>query len=205
MQAVLDQIKLRQFDSLLDVGCGDGRFLREVSAIYPEKRILGVDYSDQAIHRARAFNPHIEYKCVNILNETLQEDFDIITLIETLEHIPLGQVPRFLEQLRKLMKPNGTLIICVPHSNLPIQMQHYQHFNSGSLDKLLSPLFAQRHYIPIDSKSYFIRGLHRLLGGAGRHFVITNRFVLRHFYRLYRRRFLYVSESNCMHIVAVCS
>jgi SAM-dependent methyltransferase len=149
-------------------------------------------------------NPHIAYIAQNIITEPLPHQADVVTLIETLEHIPLDAVPLFLERIAALLKPDSTLILTVPHKNLPFQRQHYQHFDSASLDALLSPLFSFRHFIPIDSDAFLIRALHRLLGGQGSHFVITNRFIWKQFYRLYRERFLYVTEAHCMHLLAVC-
>ena len=67
MRAVLAQLADVQFDSLVDIWCGDGRFLREVSQVYLGKSLLGVDYSHRAISLAQAMNPALEYDCVNIL------------------------------------------------------------------------------------------------------------------------------------------
>ncbi|MBC8252913.1 MAG: anion permease, partial [Ardenticatenia bacterium] len=45
IQVVLDQLRKLSFETLVDIGCGDGRFLREAKARFPEARMLGVDYS----------------------------------------------------------------------------------------------------------------------------------------------------------------
>lgn len=43
MEVVLNQINSWTFDSLVDVGCGDGRFLRELAAERPAIDTLGID------------------------------------------------------------------------------------------------------------------------------------------------------------------
>jgi ubiquinone/menaquinone biosynthesis C-methylase UbiE len=59
LQVVFDILDREGFDSLLDVGCGDGRFLRETDQRYGNKKILGIDYSETAISLAKRMNPHL--------------------------------------------------------------------------------------------------------------------------------------------------
>ena len=75
LRVVIDQLNKISFNSLLDIGCGEGRFLREVSQHYPEKTFVGLDYSTKAINLAKAFNPQLDYRCLNILKEEFVERF----------------------------------------------------------------------------------------------------------------------------------
>ena len=52
MQVVMDLLEQEEFGSLVDIGCGDGRFLCEIARQYPNKHIAGVDYSERAIRLA---------------------------------------------------------------------------------------------------------------------------------------------------------
>src|SRR5437870_12131964 len=52
LRFVLTRLERVEFDSLLDVGCGEGRFLREVSKRFEGKRLLGVDFSARAVEYA---------------------------------------------------------------------------------------------------------------------------------------------------------
>jgi len=85
LQIVIDQLKDRQFESLVDVGCGDGRLLKELTLLYPEKRLLGVDYSQRAILLAQALNPSLDYDVVDIIENPLLERFDVVTLVTLLQ------------------------------------------------------------------------------------------------------------------------
>ena len=69
IKVVSDQIAKYNFDSIIDIGCGDGRFLAEISRLYPNRYYCGIDYSKRAINLAKAFNPHIDYQYLNILEE----------------------------------------------------------------------------------------------------------------------------------------
>ena len=96
----LSKIETLPFDSLLDVGCGDGKFLAEVLKSFPSKKLVGVDLSERAIMFARAFNPNIEFICGDITNPSLiDKRFHIVTLIETLEHLSPTELPKFVKIL----------------------------------------------------------------------------------------------------------
>ena len=205
MQVVLDQLKKEVFESLLDVGCGDGRFLREVTNHYPDIKSLGVDYSEQAIRLAKAMNPSLHYRATNILDERLFEQFDVVTLVEVLEHIPPAQVPDFIQAAATLVKPNGKVILTVPHSNQRVQEKHYQHFTSQKLKELLAPHFRELEFLPFDPVSKVFSLLVRIFGGSGKNYVITNSQLLSWFYQVYINHYLYTNDENkCLRIAVVC-
>ena len=54
------------FESLVDVGCGDGRFLREVSKRFSDVTLMGFDHSQRAINLARALNPQLDFHRIDI-------------------------------------------------------------------------------------------------------------------------------------------
>ena len=205
IQVVLDQLKTITFNSLIDIGCGDGRFLREVSNFYPRTKLLGIDYSESAISLARAMNPHINYEVINLIETTLPEQFDVATLVEVLEHIPPTQVDSFLKSVADSINENGKLILTVPHANKPVQSKHYQHFTSSQLLSLLEPYFQDIIFIPFGVRSLVMAILLRILGGDGRNFIITNSRLVSWFYKLYLNRYLYTDyESKCSRIAVVC-
>src|SRR4051812_16394470 len=47
LRFILAQLEKLEFASLLDVGCGEGRFLSEVSKRFPDKNLKGVDRSQR--------------------------------------------------------------------------------------------------------------------------------------------------------------
>jgi SAM-dependent methyltransferase len=205
LQVVSDQLDKLQFNSLVDIGCGDGRFLREVAKRYPKIELLGVDYSERAIQLAKALNPNLNYRVANITEEPLADLFDIATLVEVLEHIPPDQVAAFLEAVATALGDGGMLILTVPHVNVPVSDKHYQHFSSELLHGLLELHFREVVFIPFDRASRVVYVLWRLIGGAGGDFVVTNPRLTSWFYRLYQDRYLYTDvERKCARIAAVC-
>ena len=205
MQVIFDRLKNISFYSLIDIGCGDGRFLREVAKRYPRAELLGVDYSERAVQLAKALNPNLNYKAVNIIEESLPDRFDVATLVEVLEHIPPAQIDAFLKAIAGVLNDNGWLILTVPHVNNPVSAKHYQHFTSNHLHKLLVPHFRDIAFVPFDPKSKVMAVLYRLIGGEGSFFVLTHSRLLSWFFHLYKSRYLYTNdEQKCGRIVAIC-
>lgn len=128
---------------ILDAGCGDGRFLKELlDAGYTN--IYGTDYSARALSFASLFVP--EAKLVESELQHLPYDdgfFDKIFLIETLEHIPPEEIPAVLKEFARILAPHGELIVTVPSLLLgPPTPKHYQHFTPDSLTATLLPVFS---------------------------------------------------------------
>lgn len=116
---------------LLDVGCGDGRFCFELR--HENINTIGIDYSKRAIAFAKAFNPSGKFFVGDITKFSYKNYFDIVTLVEVLEHIPPNDIEKFVASLHQLIKPGGRLLVSVPSINLPIQEKHYQHFTLETL------------------------------------------------------------------------
>lgn len=203
LEEVLGFIEEKTFEKLLDVGCGDGKFLFEAKKRFPEKTLEGVDYSEQAVGFARAFAPNVSFHVGDITNsDILAGTYDIIALIEVLEHIPPKEIGRFLDALHKRMDENSILIITVPSDNMPVSSKHYQHFNVSLLKKTIDP--------------YFMISEHRFLNRIGigqkiiqsclsnRFFAITQQRVLNFLFRYYKRNYLKASSRNGKRIFAVC-
>jgi SAM-dependent methyltransferase len=66
---VLDRMRLRPDDNVLDVGCGAGWLARLLSEQVPEGRVVGLDLADEMIRRARRNNVDLE-NAMFVLGET---------------------------------------------------------------------------------------------------------------------------------------
>ncbi|WP_111308726.1 class I SAM-dependent methyltransferase [Confluentibacter sediminis] len=156
---------------LLDIGCGTGDFLQ--IAKNNNWDVFGVEPNEQARSIANAKTGHSVFN-VDKLLEFNPSSFDVITLWHVLEHLPNleEQIPLF----KKLLKPNGTLIIAVPNYksydakfykaywaayDVP---RHLWHFNKQSISKLFSnvsmdvvkvkPMCFDAFYVSLLSEKY---------------------------------------------------
>ncbi|MFW6210440.1 MAG: class I SAM-dependent methyltransferase [Patescibacteria group bacterium] len=128
---------------ILDAGCGDARFLKELQE-RGDYELHGSDYSEQAIAFARLLLPHVSFSTNDLTQETQYpaDHFDVIFLIETLEHIIPEEIPNLMRELKRILKPGGELIITVPSINRPLAKKHFQHFSAESLTAAQSGYFS---------------------------------------------------------------
>ena len=95
---------------LLDVGCGNGTFLRDMRAAGWE--VWGIDPDPQAVATARETGASVEQGLLT--DETFPpESFDAVTLSHVIEHLP--DPAATLSICRRLLKPGGVLWVATPN------------------------------------------------------------------------------------------
>jgi 2-polyprenyl-3-methyl-5-hydroxy-6-metoxy-1,4-benzoquinol methylase len=96
---------------LLDVGCATGDFLH--LARKKGWRISGTEYSLYAASFARDFL-QTDIFCGELMDAPFADSFfDVATLWHVLEHVT--DPTRYLQTVRRLLKPSGLLVIAVPN------------------------------------------------------------------------------------------
>jgi 2-polyprenyl-3-methyl-5-hydroxy-6-metoxy-1,4-benzoquinol methylase len=117
----LDLINSLQPDKgrVLDIGAGTGDFLSV--AKQNGWQIIGVEPSDKA--KAIAKNKGVSF--VEKTTELENRSFDVISMWHVLEHVP--DLEEQIKELKRLLKPNGTLIIAVPNFK-SFDAKHYGKF-----------------------------------------------------------------------------
>jgi SAM-dependent methyltransferase len=99
--------------SILDIGCGDGRYLLEKRG--SGCTCFGNDISEAALMRLKKAAPEIDVRCGNLWHVGYPEKFfDMINLSNVLEHVT--EVHKLLAEARRIAKDNGLLRIQVPNA-----------------------------------------------------------------------------------------
>ncbi len=93
--------------NLLDIGAGTGDFL--LTAKQNGWNTIGVEPSEKA--KGIAINKGIKFS--DSTQELESHSFDVITMWHVLEHVPNLEIQ--IGELKRLVKPNGTIIIAVPN------------------------------------------------------------------------------------------
>ena len=104
---------------ILDIGAGTGEFLSV--AKNDGWQTIGVEPSDKAKAIAKS-------KGVSFVEETSElenHSFDVISMWHVLEHVP--DLDKQIKELKRLLKPTGTLIIAVPNFK-SFDAKHYGKF-----------------------------------------------------------------------------
>lgn len=200
---LLRRLESVSFNSLLDVGCGEGRFLSEAAKRFPGRDLLGLDFSARAIDFARLLNPDLKFVCGDLMNGALaDEQFDVVTLVETLEHVPPANRSGFVSGLRRHVKQNGLLLLTVPTENLALAPKHYQHFNLSSLRTALEPCFQITEHYFLNRISKWERLLKALL--VNRYFILNDQRLLNALYRRYESSLVNAREADAKRICVLC-
>lgn len=200
---LLSYLEKIEFHSLLDVGCGDGRFICEALKRFPNKELLGTDYSERAIQIARTMCPQGRYILGDLTSDNIfVKQYDVIVSIETLEHIPLEQIDDFMRGIAGYLSENGYFLLTTPSTNTPVQPKHYQHFSQDSLEKTLAPYFEIQELRYLNRNSVIVNLTRRLI--SNRVFILREPNIMRLVYQTYLKYFLIADAENGIRLFAVC-
>jgi len=141
---------------VLDVGAGNGHFLRVAAA--RDYQTVGVELNSAHVARLRA-------EGFRIIDHPLEEahldghSFDLITLWETLEHIT--RPGPLLMEIDRILRPGGVLLILVPNADsLSCRLLHeksgtfggHSHVNCFNLESL-SRLLCRTGFSVLESET----------------------------------------------------
>ena len=153
---------------ILDIGAGTGDFLLE--AKNQNWDILGIEPNDKA--KGIAVGKGIKFG--DTIEKLESNSFDVITMWHVLEHVP--DVEHQVAELKRLLKPSGTIIIAVPNFksydakyykefwaayDVP---RHLWHFSKTAIEKLfdkqnmnledIKPMWFDSFYVSLLSEKY---------------------------------------------------
>lgn len=146
---------------LLDIGAGTGEFL--LTCKNAGWQVVGFEPSDKASAIARKKGIPIETDLASLPDHS----FDIITMWHVLEHVP--DLNQQLNELKRLVKPEGILIIAVPNFNsfdAKIYQEHWAaydvpihlwHFSKTAIQKLFdSKNIELKKVVPMKFDSFYV-------------------------------------------------
>jgi ubiquinone/menaquinone biosynthesis C-methylase UbiE len=120
---------LRKGSSLkmLDVGCGEGYYVRD--AIEEGIDAYGIDISTYALENALAeVKDRITSGSITEI-PFADEEFDIMTAFDVIEHIHPKDTLNAVAEIRRVLKPDGIVIITTPSSNFGDWVSDLTHIN----------------------------------------------------------------------------
>jgi len=136
VQALLKNNPLPAKGRLLDVGCGNGAFLRACSQALPDWSLCGSEVNDKYKREVEGIRG-VERLFTGDWKD-IPGTFDLISLIHVLEHIPSPSA--FLKALASKLNPNGLLLLEVPDCSQNfftlLVADHCSHFSQGMLGQV---------------------------------------------------------------------
>ncbi len=124
--------------SIIDIGCGTGHFLCEVSKRYPLVKLTGTDFSEESINVSRATTPQADLFTSDIYADYISsEKFDIVLCSEVLEHLLYPQ--KALVNLSKYLSVDtSALVLTVPNGRVDTYQGHINFWSIESWGVFLS-------------------------------------------------------------------
>lgn len=112
---IIDMVLKRKHDRILDIGSGTGHLIHGLSAV--SKGCVALDIEPESLGHIYSKNPNIV--CISSdVHYGLpfkKDSFDVVIASELLEH--LNEPRRFYEEVRRVLKRNGILILTTPNSD----------------------------------------------------------------------------------------
>ena len=172
-KAIRDKVKLINSyqplkGKILDIGAGTGDFL--LGCKNQNWDILGIEPNDKA--KGIALGKGIKFG--DTIEKLESNSFDVITMWHVLEHV--SDVEHQIAELKRLLKPSGTIIIAVPNFksydakyykefwaayDVP---RHLWHFSKTAIEKLfdkqnmnledIKPMWFDSFYVSLLSEKY---------------------------------------------------
>ncbi|MDD4661839.1 MAG: class I SAM-dependent methyltransferase [Candidatus Pacebacteria bacterium] len=105
---------IKDGERVLDLGCGNGRFYEKLK----KTNYTGIDNSEKLISIAKNNYPDVDFKVASALEIPFKEkEFDKVYSLAVLHHLPQDYHSRFLEEIKRVLKDDGILIITVWNLN----------------------------------------------------------------------------------------
>lgn len=104
---------VKKGSKVLDLGCGIGITTEHINSLGVEK-VIGVDLSPKLIDYARNTVKNVKFIVHDITDLELNEQFDVITLCDCMEHVPEERYQLLFNTIKKHLKPAGVVYISIP-------------------------------------------------------------------------------------------
>ena len=140
IQTVAQTLKESGARSVLDLGCGEGRLLRELLADSQFERIVGLDVSHRALDIAQEKLrldrlPERQAARLNLIHGALTyrderlKGFDAVALVEVIEHLDPARLRAFERVVWEFARPK-TIVLTTPNAEFNV---HWPSLPAGKL------------------------------------------------------------------------
>ena len=163
-QAAARATRLAPGEVAVDVACGTGALTRELEAIAPGALVVGMDFSQEMLKRARPNGgatdapPDLPQPSRYVAGDALQlpladASVDVVTIAFGLRNLP--EPGQGLLEFRRVLRPGGRLVVCeFSQPVVPVFRQVYRRY----LTRLM-PVAARRLTSDPEAYQYLARSI----------------------------------------------
>ena len=143
------------FTKALNLGTGEGDYDPMIAPFCQE--LLACDINENDIAFARQLNknlPNVKYQVENALQLSFpNESFDLIISVDVIEHV--GQPQKMIEEIGRVLKPNGIALITFPSFDYPFTYDPINKFlGLFSKKKIAQGAYAFGHEYLISGQEF---------------------------------------------------
>lgn len=151
---ILSKINLSKDGDVLDISCGDGKFLAEIHKISPQLSLYGLDISETAINGAKNNCPEAHFFTGDSSKlERFSEDFDRVFCVVTMHHY-MNPKQVFLE-VSKTLSRDGVFYIVDAFPKYRITQKIYNYLGCPE-PYHFEKYYLEREVVSLAEKTGFI-------------------------------------------------
>lgn len=128
-------LEIKDSDSFLDYGCGNGVLAYYLAKEY-KCHVTGIDISEEAISRAMESSLYdkldVSFIAGDITEMSIQERFEKIMCVEVIEHVDDDSM--LLERFSEVLKDGGILLLTTQLKSAPLHRLRVKLFGVDSFD-----------------------------------------------------------------------
>jgi ubiquinone/menaquinone biosynthesis C-methylase UbiE len=123
----------------LEVGCGFGRLTPTFASLSTEH--VAVDINTNALTAARMAYPHLDFREASVTRLPFPDDhFDFVSTWTVIQHVPPHLVEQAIGELKRVLRPAGSLLLCEQTRTPGAPTRHSWHRNREFYESRLRPL-----------------------------------------------------------------
>lgn len=140
---------------ILDVGCGNGKDCKYI--LEKGFNINGIDLSIGMLNIAKEKVPNCNFEIMDITKITYPNDsYDGIISNCSLFHIPVEELPKTLKSFKRVLKPDGKLLLILQEGNGETMVEepyrpgiyiYIKYFSKNEIQKLLQEYGFEIDYL----------------------------------------------------------
>lgn len=108
-KAILSEIAGLQADRILDCGCGDGSFTRQLADHSRAREVYGIEIDSDRVHDSRSRGIHAVQSDLNGGLPFQDESFDVVHSNQVIEHVV--DTDGFLREMKRVVRKKGTVLL----------------------------------------------------------------------------------------------
>lgn len=111
---LVNRINIENPKRIIDIGCGPGNSTAQLKKRYPNAYILGVDYSENMIEKAKSSYDDMDFMLFDATKdfEKLDGKFDIVFSNACIQWVPNHK--KLLKNMMDILNQNGILAVQIP-------------------------------------------------------------------------------------------